>query len=546
MESKFQESLENNPHLSEYFDNLVGDRPEFLENLSRDMASLPEVNVIYPISDPLFIHIIKHRTEGGRYIVVEPPLGDDLRDKMYMIKRKVLRKASRSPTPEKNQEFEDKLYELIDDVTQAKKRLISMGNDKVDVEAKDIPLIKYHLKKRIMGYDLLEPLLYDPYIEDIHCISLSNLKVLHVVFGLLETDLAFENEERLENYVRRMSNRMGKNVTEGKPIVDGALPMGSRVNIVYSRDVSKSGPSFTIRNFSSEPITISQIIAWNTLSPKMAAYLWLCLEFGMSIVVSGVTASGKTTTMNSLLPFIGYNQKIFTAEDTPEVSVPQPTWQRLITRDTGPEGARVELFDLIKTALRSRPDYIIIGEVRGREGSAAFQAIQTGHPVISTFHASAIDKLIQRFTGDPINVPIRFMDNLNVCLFQQIVYHNGQILRRCSSVVELLGYFKEKGGVQTRQVFYWDPVRDTHEFMGMNNSYILEDLIAPKLRLTDRKKIYDELDDRTRIVERIVNAGITKHDDVADIFKSYSYGGKSNMLAKLDEMIEERGERRWM
>ncbi|MFO8109188.1 MAG: type II/IV secretion system ATPase subunit [Thermoplasmata archaeon] len=543
MTSKFQEALENNPHLGKYLDNLKGKKPEFKESLSREMASMHQVNMVYPVKDPIFIHIKKPMRDKGRYFVIEPPLEEDLKEKTELIRKKVLRKASRSPTPDEGQEFEDKLNQLIDEVTQRKKSVFSFGGDKVNVTEDELSLIKYYIKKRIMGYDLLEPLLYDPYLEDIHCISLNNLSVLHVIFGLMETNISFESEERLENYVRIMSNRMGKNVTESKPIVDGALPMGSRVNIVYSRDVSKAGPSFTIRNFSEEPITISQIISWNTLSPRMGAYLWLCLEFGMSIVVSGVTASGKTTTMNALLPFIGYNQKIYTAEDTPEVNVPQPTWQRLITRDTGPEGARVELFDLVKTALRSRPDYIVIGEVRGREGSAAFQAIQTGHPVMSTFHASSIDKLIQRFTGDPINVPIRFMDNLNVCLFQQIVYHNGQILRRCSSIVELLSYFREKGGIQTRQVFSWNPVNDTHDFIGMNNSYILENLVAPKLRLADRKMIYEELDVRTRILEKMAKAGITKHKDVAELFKSYSYGGIDNMLEKLDEQRKDRGYR---
>ncbi len=546
MASKLQEALDNNPHLAKYLDEVEkerGIRPEFRESLSREMASMDEVNIVYPVNDPIFIHLDIPRKEKGKYITIEPTLEEDSKDKLEEIRRKVLRKASRSPTPDEGQGFEDKIEQLIDEVTETKKERFSfsLNEGKVKIKEEEMDTVKYYIKKRIMGYDLLQPLLYDPHIEDIHCVALKNLTVLHEVFGLLETDLRFESEERLEKYVRNMSNRMGKNVTESNPIADGALPMGSRVNIVYSKDVSKEGPSFTIRNFSEEPITIAQVVDWNTLSPRMAAYLWLCLEFDMSIIVSGVTASGKTTTMNSLLPFIGYDQKIYTAEDTPEVNVPQPTWQRLITRETGPQDSRVELFDLVKTALRSRPDYIIVGEVRGREGSAAFQAIQTGHPVMSTFHASSIDKLIQRFTGDPINVPIRFMDNLNVCLFQQIVYHEGQILRRCSSVVEILNYSKEKQGVQTRQVFSWDPVGDEHEFLGMNNSYILENLIAPKLRYDDRKRIYDELDRRTEIIEQIVEAGITKHEDIATLFKSYSYGGIETMREKLVELRRERG-----
>ncbi|MEF8873911.1 MAG: type II/IV secretion system ATPase subunit [Candidatus Thermoplasmatota archaeon] len=547
MPSKFQEALDENPHLRDYLTKVEeerGETPEFRENLTRDMASMEKVNIIYPVTDPIFVHLNIPPEEKGLYFTIEPPLNSGLKEKVEDIRKKILLKASRTRTPDEGEEFEDKLDGLIDDVTTTYSGLssiFSFGDGIVRLDEEDMETVRYHIKKRIMGYGILEPLLYDPYVEDIHAVALSNLSVLHEVFGLLETNLNFETKERLEKYVRSMSNRMGKNVTESNPITDGALPMGSRVNIIYSKDVSKEGPSFTIRNFSEEPITISQIVDWNTLSPKMAAYLWLCLEFDMSMIVSGVTASGKTTTMNALLPFIGYDQKIYSAEDTPEVNVPQPTWQRLVTRETGPEDSRVELFDLVKTALRSRPDYIVIGEVRGREGSAAFQAIQTGHPVISTFHASSVDKLIQRFTGDPINVPIRFMDNLNVCLFQQIIYHEGQILRRCSSVVEILGYSREREGVQTRRIFTWDPVKDEHNFIGMNNSYVLENLIAPKLRFDDRKKIYDELEKRTEILRKIVEAGITKHEQVAEIFKSYSYGGIENMNRKLADMRDERG-----
>ncbi len=547
MPSKFQEALENNPHLRDYLRSIreeSGDRPEFRESLSRDMATMDQVDMIYPVTDPIFVHLKIPTEEKGRYFTIEPPLKSGLKEKLEDIRKRILLKASRTKTPEDDQGFEDKLDGLIEDVITTQdgfSSIFSFGDGQVRVDEEHIDTIRYHLKKEIMGYGILEPLLYDPYVEDIHGVALNNLSVLHEVFGLLETDLNFENKEGLEKYVRSMSNRMGKNVTESNPITDGALPMGSRVNIIYSKDVSKEGPSFTIRNFSEEPITIPQIVDWNTLSPKMAAYLWLCLEFDMSIIVSGVTASGKTTTMNALLPFIGYDQKIYSAEDTPEVNVPQPTWQRLVTRETGPEDSRVELFDLVKTALRSRPDYIVIGEVRGREGSAAFQAIQTGHPVVSTFHASSVDKLIQRFTSDPINVPIRFMDNLNICLFQQIIYHEGQILRRCSSIVEILGYSREREGVQTRRIFTWDPVSDEHNFIGMNNSYVLENLIAPKLRFEDRKKIYDELEARTEILSKIVEAGITKHEKVAEIFKSYSYGGIKNMRRKLSEIRDERG-----
>jgi flagellar protein FlaI len=297
------------------------------------------------------------------------------------------------------------------------------------------------------------------------------------------------------------------------------------MNIIYSEDVSKGGASFTIRKFFEKPPTMPQLVKWGTFSAKMAAYLWLCLEYGMSLFVSGETASGKTTTLNAMLSFINFKKKIYSAEDTPEVVVPHEVWQRLITRETVFDEAKVELFDLVKTALRSRPDYIIVGEVRGKEGSAAFQAMQTGHAVLSTFHASSIAKMIQRFTGDPINVPIRFIDNMNLALFQEIVYEEGRILRRCSAIEEIIKYSKEKGGILTRTIFEWDPVRDQHYFTGMYNSYILEHKIAPKMGLEFSKDIYTELERRERIIRGMVENGIIGYDAVNEVFKAYSERG---------------------
>jgi flagellar protein FlaI len=253
----------------------------------------------------------------------------------------------------------------------------------------------------------------------------------------------------------------------------------------------------------------------------------------MNICLSGETSSGKTTTLNALLAFIRPNAKIYSTEDTPEVVIPHKVWQRLVTRETGPIEARVELFDLIKAAMRSRPDVIVVGEVRGKEGFAAFQAMQTGHEVLYTFHASSIQKMIQRFTGDPINVPVRFFDNLNVAIFQQIIYEKGRIKRRVSSVDEVIGYSKEKGGVMTRTIFTWDPVMDKHHFRGIYNSYILETKIAPKLGYEDVRKIYDDLAFRARIVANMMDYSILGYDEVNRVLKTYHEEGFDGISDKL-------------
>ncbi|RLF88812.1 hypothetical protein DRN82_05615, partial [Thermococci archaeon] len=187
----------------------------------------------------------------------------------------------------------------------------------------------------------------------------------------------------------------------------------------------------------------------------------------------------------------------------------------------------------LKAALRSRPNYIIVGEIRGVEGAIAFQAMQTGHPVMSTFHAGDIKKMIQRFTGSPINVPITFIDNLNIALFQQAVYVKGKFLRRVLTVVEIEGYYEELGGVATRNVFEWDPVNDKHIFRGMNNSYILERKIAEIAGYEDPKDIYDELFLRARIIQRMVELKIFNYWDVYREIKAFYQRGIEGLSFRL-------------
>ncbi|MFO8050255.1 MAG: type II/IV secretion system ATPase subunit [Thermoplasmatota archaeon] len=528
-----ESAMEKNPHLREYIEELTqsgGIQPMFYPVLTEDMAILKRVNLIYPVGDPVFIHVYDRPNEGRRYHVIEPHLGEGEMDKMEKVRDQILELAPLgSEDPNELFDLSKRVDDLFNRVTYSKELRQSIFNrlrgKRISVSGKERERMIYMLRRDLVKGGLIEPLLRDPYLEDIHAVGLKKISVVHKVFGMLRTNLSFRSERELDLYIRGTAERMGRPVTDSRPIVDGALPDGSRMNIIYSEDVSKGGASFTIRKFFEKPPTMPQLVKWGTFSAKMAAYLWLCLEYGMSIFVSGETASGKTTTLNAMLSFIDFNKKVYSAEDTPEVVVPHEVWQRLITRETVFDQAKVELFDLVKTALRSRPDYIIVGEVRGKEGSAAFQAMQTGHAVLSTFHASSIAKMIQRFTGDPINVPIRFIDNMNLALFQEIVYEEGRILRRCSAIEEIIKYSKEKGGVLTRTIFEWDPVRDRHYFTGMYNSFILEHKIAPKMGLEFSKDIYTELERRERVIRSMVEGNILGYDEVNRIFLAYSDNG---------------------
>ncbi|MFB6134851.1 MAG: type II/IV secretion system ATPase subunit, partial [Halanaeroarchaeum sp.] len=298
----------------------------------------------------------------------------------------------------------------------------TLGYGRIPVSDTTYDTIRYRLNRDIVGLGPLEPVMRDTYNEDIHVIGPHQTYVDHGTYGLLQTTVDFGDADQFDNWLRNIGERMGDPVSDSDPIVDSTLPDGSRINIIYSDDVSLKGPSLTIRQGDEVPLSVGQITKWGTLSPELAAYLWLCLENEQTVFVVGETASGKTTTLNSIMAFIPRDSKIYTAEDTAEVLPPHDTWQQLLTREgQGENSADVDMFDLVAAALRSRPDYIIVGEVRGEEGRMAFQAAQTGHPVMLTFHASDIVSMIQRFTGEPINVPETFMDNCDVALFQNRV-----------------------------------------------------------------------------------------------------------------------------
>ncbi|WP_456419924.1 type II/IV secretion system ATPase subunit [Methanocaldococcus infernus] len=534
-EAELREAMSRNPHLQKYIENfkrIYMRVPDFLISLSRELKELKYPNIIYPIGDPIFIHIFGTPETKTKYIVIEPRLETPEEKLKYeLILDKILEIAPYEKTPESIEEFEEVLVKLFDKCTKVVEKpgekkgfldkIIKKVDDRIEITKEERDKYIYLLKRDLIGLGNLEPISRDPYLEDIHVIGAYNTHVVHKIFGMLPTNITWEDDVELANYLKNIGERIGRPVSDANPIVDGALPDGSRINIIYSTDVSLKGPSFTIRKFTDVPISITQLISWGTMSSEIAAYLWLCLEYGMSIFICGETASGKTTTLNAILPFIKPDSKIFSCEDTPEVKPPHPVWQQLITRERGPEESRVTLFDLLRAALRSRPNYIIVGEIRSVEAAVAFQAMQTGHPVLSTFHAANVRKMIQRLSGDPINVPLTFMDNLNVALFQLAVYQRGKVLRRVVTIEEIEGYYKEVDGVITRGVFQWEPDKDRHVFTGRNNSYVLEEKIAKAAGFEDTREIYNELELRAKILDEMIAREIFDYYQVKDIIWSF-------------------------
>jgi len=539
----FKEAVEKNIHLLVYLHQVVKDLglPTYAVQLSREMRDMKRINIIYPVGDPIFIHIFTvEEGERGKYHPVEPQLPQEKKNILEEVEEEMALLIDESydyETPEEQIKLLDKLLNqvlLVDDGEDGKTRV---KDAKIKVTREIYETVRYQLVKEKVGAGLLEPLLRDPYIEDISCDGPGPIFVEHKIFKSLETTIGFGDDDELNDFIIRMTERVGRPVSFRKPIVDAALPDGSRLNVVFGRDLSRRGTNFTIRKFSEVPISITQLIKWNTLDAMEAAYLWMLLYEGMSVWVSGETASGKTTTLKAITTFIEPTAKVVTIEDTPEIVLPHPNWISEVTRE-GEGGADIDMFSLLKAALRQRPNYILVGEIRGKEGNIAFQAMQTGHPVMATFHASSMEKLIQRVTGYPIEVPKTYIDNLNAVIIQSAVRNpvTGRVDRRVLSINEIVGYDPIEQRFDFIELFSWDPSTDTHIFRGEGNSYLLEFKIAPKRGLSRRNmhKIYKELKVRARILQKLTDLGILNYYDVWDSIKKISQIGLERALARLE------------
>ncbi len=543
----------NNPHLKKYlmdFKGLSGNFPEIVDEPDYE-HEVERPNIIYQVSETAFIHIYRLYGEEMKYMVVEPELTPEEQQTYDEVKSKMLNKSAEKPPPSDEKGFRDFIEELLTeslDITDSSELNQSKSGgtgrigkirsvfsqalgqeDTIPVSQWTYNKIRYYLNRDIVGVGPLEPLLRDKSNEDIHIVGPKTVHVENNIFGLIETNVDFGTEEDFDTWVKSLTERLGNPVSDSNPIADAKLPDDSRLNVIYPEDVSLKGSSLTIRESTETPLSVFQITKWNTLSPYLTAYIWMLLENDMSVGVCGETAAGKTTTLNSSLSFIHEDSKIYTAEETPEVLPPHELWQQLIAREGEGDEGSVEIFDLVIAALRARPDYIIVGEVRGEEGFNVFQAMQTGHPVMFTFHAGDIVSMIQRFTGKPINVPARFFGNLNAAIFQNFLTYEGEGVRRVTSVHEIEGYSEDMGGVVTKEVFKWDPGTDEVEFTGMNDSYLLEERIAENKGYTDPRRVYQDLEERKLIVERAINEGILDYHEVNDLINDYQREGRDGL-----------------
>jgi len=383
--------------------------------------------------------------------------------------------------------------------------------------------ILYHAQRNLVGFGRIDALMRDPNIEDISCDGVKKpVYVWHRKYENLETNLIFEDDQELDDAVVKLVHMAGKHVSSAFPIVDASLPGKHRLAVCYRREVTPFGTAFTIRKFREDPYSIIDLINLGTLSEKMAAYFWMCLENRTSVMVLGGTASGKTTLLNALACLIKPGSKIITIEETAELNLPHENWVSLIARRSYGLGesqtGEVALFDLVKTSMRHRPDILVVGEIRGNEAYVLFQALATGHGGMATMHAENIDSAIKRLVQKPMDIAPAYMPLMNIVASISRVHlpqsKTGEMkaFRRIISVDEIADY------EDYRNIFGWKAAEDN--FNSSFKSGIILPAIAER-RGFSWQELLEEMDHRENVLRWMRTRNIRSYKDVAAIITEY-------------------------
>ncbi|WP_265581516.1 type II/IV secretion system ATPase subunit [Methanofollis aquaemaris] len=364
-------------------------------------------------------------------------------------------------------------------------------------------VLVYYLRRNFLGYGKLDPLMNDDKIEDITCNGPDiPIFLYHRKYANIQTNCIYDNEE-LNKFVLKLAQKADKQLSLSTPLIDAALPEGSRAQITYSDIISSRGSSFTIRKFKADPMTPVDLIENQTYDADLMAHIWLAVENHKSMIISGGTASGKTSTMNATSFFIPAVAKIVSIEDTREIQLPHTNWLPMRTRESANASGtgNVGMFHLLKAALRQRPEYIIVGEVRGEEAQTLFQAMNTGHTTYSTVHAGNVRETINRLTHDPINVPVAMFNALDLILVQSLLYDKGRGFRRCLSLNEIKVVDDE---IRWEPLFSWD--HRTDQFVRVYRQSTVFDEIAYQ-NGWDKEQLESALAVRRNALEEMVRKG---------------------------------------
>ncbi|SEV97165.1 ATPase, T2SS/T4P/T4SS family [Natrinema salifodinae] len=377
----------------------------------------------------------------------------------------------------------------------------------------------YALKRNFIGYERIDGIKHDINVEDISCDGYNSpVFVYHSEYEQIISNV-YHGEDELDDFVVKLAQRSGKGISKRLPQVDATLPDGSRAQLTLGEEVSDHGTNYTIRQFKDVPFTPIDLINWNTFSLDEMAFLWLAIENHKSLIFAGGTASGKTTSLNAVSLFIPSSAKIVSIEDTREVELPQRNWIASVTRPSfsDDEQGDVDEFDLLEAALRQRPDYIVMGEIRGEEGRTLFQVMSTGHTTYTTFHADSVDEVLKRFTTDPINVSKTMFTALDLVSIQTQTRVQGRKVRRNKSLTEINHYEAEHDEINVQDVYQWQA--ETDEYLKMGDSNTLEEIQFD--RGWSKEKLEEELFKREVILAYLIKNGLNTYTQVAATIQAF-------------------------
>ena len=471
---------------------------------------------VYPINEPyVYAAIVRQpNTQKMLYEVIEPTLLEEEETQLKEIKALLMEEITVN--------FKDlETRERAEEYLKHKVREVIKGYHlKIAEEA--IDKFMYYIVRDFIGYGKIDPVMKDHLIEDISADGVNiPIYIWHREYESLPTNIIYKNVNELNSFIIRLAYLAKKNVSIASPMLDASLPDGSRIQLTYGAEVTRRGSTFTIRRFRANPLTISDLISFNTISSDLAAYFWYAIENRASILVAGGVASGKTTTLNCLSMFIKPELKIVSVEDTAELNLPHENWIPSIVRpgflyEQKATGA-ITLFDLLKAAVRQRPDYIIVGEVRGEEAYTLFQAMATGHLGMSTVHAESVDAVIHRLESEPMSIPRPLLSMIDVVMIQLRTEIEGKPSRRALTVTEMVALDPKTKELLTNDVYRWDAKHDAFLYSG--RSYILERNMK-KLGL-NTKEIQEEIHRRKTVLEWMVGNKIRRYTDVAAVIREY-------------------------
>jgi flagellar protein FlaI len=385
--------------------------------------------------------------------------------------------------------------------------------------------LRYYILRDFVGYGPIDLLIQDINVEDTSCDGVEiPIFIFHRKFESIKTSIVFNDEDELDSFVILLGQRCGRQVSVSQPILDGTTIEGHRVQATYAREVTTRGSSFTIRRFKEEPFTPVDLLDYHTASPEMVSYLWIAVEHGESMIIAGGTASGKTATLNAIMLFIPPTAKIVSIEDTREINLHHENWIPGVTRigagEVGADGKAaggVDMYDLVRAALRQRPNYIMVGEVRGKETYTMFQAMATGHTTYCTMHADSVKSMVHRLENPPISCPRILLSALNNVVIQKHARVGGSVVRRIMEVVEIVGFEPETNELITNTVFEWDQATDSFIYKG--HSFLYDKLQEMKGLTSDEMR--EEVERRIEIVDYMVKKHMVNFKDIGSLVSSY-------------------------